>query len=976
MTRWLLFRMLAAGLAVMEAACAAESPTAREIVPDLVRNGNFSGRYFPTTRPGPDGPFKLRVWDLDDPAGRVRDLIPEKGYVFQFENDALRLVFEPGNREVSLTQTTPRDMLAAYRVSARIRLVRGAPVTLRADWLPEAPGEPPSAHCAEPGQWRDLSVTFSLPAAAECIRVSLGVPATADDVTEVLVERVCLWPIPGSSAGPGARPLAVAGPTGSVPLERLYVAPDPTPREAEAAFDLRRELHALAGLTLPVLLLPERQEDRVPAGSVWLGRAAAAAGALCPGRPLDAVRPGGYRLQVTNHTVLIHAHDDRGAMAGAWRLLERVGVRYYAPTVVTRSPPDRLVLEVMDETRNPTFEFSTVLHAEWSGADVRRLGFTELNGIMGDPREFNERAAWCHTANYLVPYARYHEAHPEYFAMDQEGRRLTRRPGQSWHAFETHLCLSNPEVRRLAAEQVLQWIERQPDRLCYVVSPGDGMEWCQCPACRALDPEPGHYTDRNLEFVNSIARAVAARYPDKRILTLAYTAATERPPVRVEPEPNVGILYCTWTWCRTHGLCQRNLKKAPQLVEWLRRYPGRIYVFDYPKNVYALADRARYFADLGIRGIHYCGFDFEFPDLQAWLASRLAWDRRLNVESAIDEFMGAYYGAAAEPMRQYFNWLQAAYFRSFPHRDGELGRLIGLKPADRSILDLEEADRAHAWIRQALERVSDDPDCTRRIQAEQYRLLIADLNVRNRAGCQTDSDRAAYAERLTAFLRLARQRHAPTVFYNTAMTEWLAETAQLVLAPGGVAWQRDPRLDAFLADPMSHLAREERFQKKIPAGWALDVAGFQGGEGPRMYANQCPGRLAVWVQRAGSPRSKMSMAFYLDTAPRGAARLTLEGQDDDAPDRSTIEILINHMAIFRGENQFAERNWSTQSFAIPAGTLTQGRNMLEIINLTTERGDRRDALNADKHLEDAGKQDASYSWGWCMLSGAAIEGLE
>ena len=89
---------------------------------------------------------------------------------------------------------------------------------------------------------------------------------------------------------------------------------------------------------------------------------------------------------------------------------------------------------------------------------------------------------------------------------------------------------------------MLALIEKQPDRTFFGVSQGDGFAWCQCDRCKALDAVPGvNMTDRLLDYVNHVARAVAAKYPDKRILTLAYTNATSPPRPVSCPNPT--------SWC-------------------------------------------------------------------------------------------------------------------------------------------------------------------------------------------------------------------------------------------------------------------------------------------------------------------------------------------------------------------------------------------------------------------------------------------
>ena len=71
-----------------------------------------------------------------------------------------------------------------------------------------------------------------------------------------------------------------------------------------------------------------------------------------------------------------------------------------------------------------------------------------------------------------------------------------------------------------------------------VVSCDDSNAVCRCEACGALRVQEGCETGPLLAFVNSVADAVAAKYPQVRVSTLAYWH-TDRPPATIAPRPNV-----------------------------------------------------------------------------------------------------------------------------------------------------------------------------------------------------------------------------------------------------------------------------------------------------------------------------------------------------------------------------------------------------------------------------------------------------
>ncbi len=74
----------------------------------------------------------------------------------------------------------------------------------------------------------------------------------------------------------------------------------------------------------------------------------------------------------------------------------------------------------------------------------------------------------------------------------------------------------------------------------------------------------------------------------------------------------------------------------------------------------------------------------------------------------------------------------------------------------------------------------------------------------------------------------------------------------------------------------------------------------------------------------------MWTVLHLDAAPARAARLILTAQDDDKPGAVKVRITINGRVVFEGPNTAAERNWSPQEVAIPAGVLKAGDNEIRI----------------------------------------------
>src|SRR5690606_31383738 len=75
-------------------------------------------------------------------------------------------------------------------------------------------------------------------------------------------------------------------------------------------------------------------------------------------------------------------------------------------------------------------------------------------------------------------------------------------------------------------------------------------------------------TDRLLDYVNYNARKVTEKFPNKKILTLAYGSTSANPSERIGPDSNVMVMYAPLHRpepnydgeCHSHGLdCINNL---------------------------------------------------------------------------------------------------------------------------------------------------------------------------------------------------------------------------------------------------------------------------------------------------------------------------------------------------------------------------------------------------------------------------------
>lgn len=285
---------------------------------------------------------------------------------------------------------------------------------------------------------------------------------------------------------------------------------------------------------------------------------------------------------------------------------------------------------------------------------------------------------WVHTMHRFVPPTQF-EVHPEYFAE----RNGTRVPDQ--------LCLSNPEVLRITVDSLRAMMARKPAARYWSVSQMDNFNHCQCAQCHRTDSIDGAPSGTILRFAN----AVAERFPDKVISTLAYQYSRTAPKVTT-PRPNVNIMLCSIEEDRSRPIASRN--QPGSFTADLRAWSSlthNIIVWDYVINFShlvmpfpnwkVLAPNLQLFRDNGVPMIFEQGLSSpggEMPEFRTYLLAKLLWNPDLNVDSLRTDFMNNFYGDAGVYIDKYTRLLEeeldksgkalTLYEHSSAHKDGYL----------------------------------------------------------------------------------------------------------------------------------------------------------------------------------------------------------------------------------------------------------------------------------------------------------------
>ena len=282
-----------------------------------------------------------------------------------------------------------------------------------------------------------------------------------------------------------------------------------------------------------------------------------------------------------------------------------------------------------------------------------------------------------HSYEQMASPEKYGKSHPEYFSL-VNGERGTER---------SQLCTSNPEVIQVCVDYVRKYFDEHPEVDVFSVSPNDWENFCECEHCRALDPVgmahmerprppldvggPGHkryLSDRIFTFANAVAEEISKTHPDKYLIVLAYAAYVD-PPEQVKVHKNVIAWYCVS--CVGHWHEPRKEADLARLKAW-KQVSDHIAIFEYYINqswpnlhrvvTPLIKDSIVGFHNGGVRFYRtQAGDDFAITGLNYYVASKLLWDKDLDLEEILSDYYDKGYGVAGRAMRRYFECLAGAW---------------------------------------------------------------------------------------------------------------------------------------------------------------------------------------------------------------------------------------------------------------------------------------------------------------------------
>lgn len=443
---------------------------------------------------------------------------------------------------------------------------------------------------------------------------------------------------------------------------KIFISKDALKPEHYAAGELQKYIEKISGAVLPIVH-EAKPDDKL----IYVGFKGAPESLLKDLKTADFGKEE-YIIRTAGNSVLIAGGGPRGTLYGVMGYLsDHLGCRWYTREVTKIPEQKTITIGKIEDRQKPVMEarqisYREAYNVEWSVHN--RINSNLMPDSVGSG---NIAYPFVHTFYALVAPEKYGKTHPEYFS-EIDGVRVIKETNMGGQ-----LCLTNPEVVKIATATVFEWIKTHPEASVYTVDQNDGEGYCTCKNCKALDEREGSQSGTLINFVNQIADSVAKVYPEVTLQTLAY-AYTEVPPKTLKPADNVTIRLCHYDYCSAHKLgdCDDHKRYIERLDQW-SKIAKRITIWDYYTNFEryllpfpnfeTMKHDPKFYADRNAIGLFPEGNNVdddgggEFSELRAWVFSQLLWNPERDGQKLIDEFVENVFGEASPYVSQYIKLL-------------------------------------------------------------------------------------------------------------------------------------------------------------------------------------------------------------------------------------------------------------------------------------------------------------------------------
>ena len=534
-------------------------------------------------------------------------------------------------------------------------------------------------------------------------------------------------------------------------LAPIVVFQDVPPRTHDAAVTLADYLEKISG-TRPDLI--EGAPQPVPEHAIWIGYQPVLK-TLLPAIDFEFQHPEEILIAANENHLVIAGRDrwDPNHMEAKGRLAQKTGlqqeygtanavytflqdylhVRWLWPGEIGEDllPQKTIAFEPFQFRYHPQIRSRSGMFVRLSLGDNKEGPdelWTRYQRVQLNSLELAGGHAFGHW------WDKYHEQHPEYFALQPDG---TRSPHPTPN--NTKLCDTNPAVWQQWLTEVEEALKADPTRRVFNVSPNDGYDFghCVCEKCLAWDhPDGKKFTwrwrgkqeewpalsDRQVTFANTLARMLENRFPDRQLFVQLHAYGYSRPaPIAAVPDENVIISSVANFHMRGDGVRDTRTESMEQFAAWAEKAPHLAWRPNLGNPVglqWGMPDVAmkhaaqdfRFVADHHCIGLFFDMFWFHWATQgpHYYLLAHLAWNPNADAAAVMDDYYTRGFGPAHEAVKAYWDLMEdtrQAVVEEVPnrHRAYEIPKYY----------TPQLLAHAEALLDQAVAKVADDPEIYR-----------------------------------------------------------------------------------------------------------------------------------------------------------------------------------------------------------------------------------------------------------------------
>ena len=459
-----------------------------------------------------------------------------------------------------------------------------------------------------------------------------------------------------------------------------------------AAVELARHLREITGADFVIAKASETKD----APRIFLGMSSAAAEMLGDKNKLAELKDQECSVISKDSDLFLYGKGRYGNLYAVYEFLEnQLGCRWYTAYGDELIPQrQNLEIEPVNHTTEPAFQVRALMTFFYDKNKRQEASIFHYRNrqnilLMESPgvEQIYRPILSCHTLSALIPPGaeykfnralewlpnkHYFDTNPEFFSMDESGRRVPNN----------QVCFSNPALRAELTKNIAEHLRRDQltpnnkGRAGFVgVECNDiAYNMCYCPECKKLQERYKSPGGPLFDYVIELCGYMKKHHPGVMVETLAYQASQTEIPPAIEKMPDnflvifapINANFLAPLRHPSNAETLKNLKKWGQICKntWVWYYPNtyntdKDFLVSPPcGNLDRIAEDIKTMKEAGVTGtyfehdsgIQHCA---NFTELQSWMMLKLFQNPCQDIKPLITEFTDFYYGKAAPAARKY-----------------------------------------------------------------------------------------------------------------------------------------------------------------------------------------------------------------------------------------------------------------------------------------------------------------------------------